>query len=352
MAEVQDAQERMDEAIRRTAPGTALRSALDMVLAARLGALICIGDTENVLASGNDGFPLNIAFTANRLFELSKMDGAIVIDEGLNTILRANFHLNPDPSMPTSETGMRHRTAARMSMVTDAIVVSVSERRGHVNIYVRGRSFQLKSATELSNAVSQLVVSLQTSRDSLDSLLSRLTRLEFDNFVTLADITRVYGGFQLLLESDAQLKALLPQLGSSDKVVRRQREQLAGGMDEEFTLAVRDYAANSSEEEARRIRREFDALTPREMSSTARVAHILGYDDLNEDSVLTPLGLRALSGSSAVPTDAVEHIVSEYGSLQALMDDVQTDPGKLGDMGVSNPPILVDSLYRMWGKKG
>ncbi len=352
MAQPHDAQERMEEAIRRTAPGTALRNALDMILAGRLGALICIGDTEKVLASGNDGFPLNIAFTANRLFELSKMDGAIVIDEDLTTILRANFHLNPDPSMPTSETGMRHRTAARMSMVTDAMVVSVSERRSHVNIYVRGRSFQLRSAQELGNEVNQLVISLQTSRDSLDALLSRLTRLEFDNFVTLADIARVYGGFQLLLQAASRLRSFVPQLGTNDKVVRRQLEQLAGGMDEEFTLAIRDYAANSSEEDANRIRREFDALSPREMASPARIAHILGYDDLNEDSVVTPLGLRTLSRSTAVPTDAVEHIVSEYGSLQALMDDVQRDPEKLGDMGVNNPPILVDSLYRMWGKKG
>ena len=342
----------MEEAIKLTAPGTALRNALDMILSGHLGALICIGDTNKVLVSGNDGFPLNIAFTANRLFELSKMDGAIVIDEDLTTILRANFHLNPDPAMPTSETGMRHRTAARMSMATDAIVVSVSERRAQVNIYVCGRSFQLKTSAELGNEVSRLTTALQTSRDSLDMLLGRLTRLEFDNFATLGDVTRVFGGFQLLMEAALELQALLPQLGSSDKLVRRQLEQLAGGMDDEYTLAIRDYAANSSEEEARRIRSEFAALSPRELTSPARVAHILGYDDLTEDSVVTPLGLRTLTRATAVPNDAVEHIVNEYGSLPALMDDVKRDPEKLGDMGVNNPPILVDSLYRMWGKKG
>lgn len=352
MAQTYDVAERMEEALRRTAPGTALRNALDMILAGRLGALICIGDVERVLASGNDGFPLDIAFTANRLFELSKMDGAIVIDEDLTTILRANFHLNPDPSMPTSETGMRHRTAARMSMVTDAVVVSVSERRSHVNVYVRGRSFQLRSAPELSNEVNQLVVSLQTSRDSLDALLARITLLEFDNYVTLSDITRLYSGFQLLLQVATQLRSFVPQLGTGDRVVRMQLEQLAGGLDEEYTLSIRDYAANSSEEEAKRIRREFDALSPREMASPARIAHILGYDDLIEDSVVTPLGLRTLSRSSAVTNAAAERIVSEYGSLQALMDDVRRDPQKLGEMGVSNPLILVDSLYRMWGKKG
>ena len=78
--ETQSLDQRMERAMRETAPGTALRRALDMIIAGRLGALICVGDQEAVLAAGNDGFPLNISFTANRLFELSKMDGAIVID--------------------------------------------------------------------------------------------------------------------------------------------------------------------------------------------------------------------------------------------------------------------------------
>ena len=137
-------QKRMEQAIRLTAPGQPIRTALDMIIAGHLGALICVGDTENVLAAGNDGFPLNISFTSNRLFELSKMDGAIVIDGDLTQILRANFHLNPDPSLATSETGMRHRTAARMSVLTDAIVISVSARRAVVNVYVHGKSYEIR----------------------------------------------------------------------------------------------------------------------------------------------------------------------------------------------------------------
>ena len=134
----------LKDAIRLTAPGQPLRTALDMIIAGHLGALICVGDSEHVLNAGNDGFPLNISFTSNRLFELSKMDGAIVIDGDLTQILRANFHLNPDPSLATSETGMRHRTAARMSILTDAIVISVSERRAVVNVYVHGKSYQIE----------------------------------------------------------------------------------------------------------------------------------------------------------------------------------------------------------------
>lgn len=149
--------ERMECAMRQTAPGTALRRALDMIIAGRLGALICVGDVDAVLAAGDDGFPLNISFTANRLFELSKMDGAIVIDKDLTQIKRANFHLNPDPSLPTSETGMRHRTAARMSILTNAMVISVSERRQVVNVYLDGRSFQIKTVQEIMDMVLSLI---------------------------------------------------------------------------------------------------------------------------------------------------------------------------------------------------
>ena len=208
-----DTQKRMQEAIRLTAPGQPIRTALDMIIAGHIGALICVGDTERVLASGNDGFPLSISFTSNRLFELCKMDGAIVIDEDLTQILRANFHLNPDPSLATSETGMRHRTAARMSVLTDAIVISVSERRGVVNVYVNGRSYQIKPVGEIMSSVNQLVATLQTTRTSLDRSLLRLTALELDDYVTLADITSIFSSFEIMQQAKIELEACIEELG-------------------------------------------------------------------------------------------------------------------------------------------
>ena len=348
----QQAHERMDAAIRLTAPGTALREAIDMILAAHLGALVCIGDTDRVLASGNDGFPLDIAFTANRLFELSKMDGAVVIDEDVTVIRRANFHLNPDPSLPTSETGMRHRTAARVSMATDAIVIAVSERRQVVGIHVGGHSFQLRAAADLASRVSQRVAALQSSRDSLDVLLTRLTVLEFDDVVTLREITRVFGAFQLLSDAADEIRELLPQLGIDGRLVRAQLEQLTSGMGEQYTLAVRDYARDPSPEEAARVRRDFAVLDPAEMASPPRVARILGYDGLNDEDVLTARGHRAISRAASLTREAAERVSAAYGSLPGLMRAAADDPGRLGELGVGNPAVFVSSLYRMWGRKG
>ena len=343
--------ERIEQAILMTAPGTAIRRALDMIIAGHLGALICVGDTEAVLAAGNDGFPLNISFTANRLFELSKMDGAIVIDRGLTQILRANFHLNPDPSLPTSETGMRHRTAARMSLLTEALVISVSERRQVVNLYIGGRSHQLRTVPEVMTSASQLITTLQTTRQSLDRSLLRLTSLELDNYVTLGDVTQILNYFETLMTAADELDKCIDQLGCEGRTVEMQREQLVGDMDAEFLLLIRDYARDSSEESAAAIRKSLHATDPATLRSPKCVARALGYDELREDSVMVPLGLRTLNRVSVVREGMADKIVDEYGNLRELLDDLEQNPSRLDDLGVKNPSILADSLYRMWGKK-
>lgn len=343
---------RMDQAIRLTAPGQPIRTALDMIIAGHLGALICVGDTENVLAAGNDGFPLNISFTPNRLFELCKMDGAVVIDGDLSHILRANFHLNPDSSLATSETGMRHRTAARMSVLTDAIMISVSSRRAVVNVYVHGKAYEIQPVAIIMSSVNQLIATLQTTRAALDRSLVRLTALELDDYVTLADITDIFSSFEIMQQAKNELKDCIVKLGNQGKLVQMQMEQLAGqSMDTEYDLMIRDYASDSSEENARRIRQRFNDMTPEELANPQRVAAALGFDNLDEDSVMTPLGLRTLSRVSVVRDGVAEKIVDEYGSLQELMGDIRKDPERLGDFGVNNPAILADSLARMQGKQ-
>ena len=341
----------MDDVISLTAPGTALRLALDMIIAGHLGALICVGDSDAVLAAGNDGFPLNISFTANRLFELSKMDGAIVIDRDLTQILRANFHLNPDPSLPTAETGMRHRTAARMSLLTKAIVISVSERRQVVHVYLNGRSFQLRPTAELMTSVSQLLTTLQTTRQSLDRSLVRLSSLEMDNFVTLGDVTKIFNSFELLLAADADLRNLIAQLGSEGRTVEMQRSQLTGEVSDEYLLMVRDYAHDSSPEVASEIREQFRMLAAKRSLGFKQVAAILGMEGTTEESVVKPLGLRTLSRISVVREGMAEKLVDEYGSIQEMLGEIQENPSRLDDIGVHNPTILADSLSRMHGRQ-
>ena len=343
-------QQRIEGAIKMTAPGTALRVALDMIIAGHLGALICVGDTENVLAAGDDGFAMDVSFTANRLFELCKMDGAVIVDKDLTKILRANNHLNPDPSLPTTETGTRHRTAARMSLLTKAMVISVSERRSVVNVYVDGRGFQLRPVAEIMSTVNQLTAAMQNTRSQLDRSLQHLTSLELDNFVTLGDITNIFYLFEVLMTAGDELDRCIVQLGTSGRITEMQREEFLGDMDEAYNLMIRDYAKDSSEEHARAIRKQFHEMANPQLRSPKVVARILGYEDYGEDTIMTPLGLRTLSRVSVVREGMADKIVDEYGSLQEILEAAEDDSSKLGEIGVKNPDALANSLHRMWGQ--
>ena len=343
-------EQRIDSAIKMTAPGTALRVALDMIIAGHLGALICVGDTQNVLAAGDDGFAMDVSFTANRLFELCKMDGAVIVDKDLTKILRANYHLNPDPSLPTTETGTRHRTAARMSLLTKAMVISVSERRSVVNVYVDGRGFQLRPVAEIMSTVNQLTAAMQNTRSQLDRSLQHLTSLELDNFVTLGDITNIFYLFEVLMSAGDELDRCIVQLGTSGRITEMQREEFLGDMDEAYNLMIRDYAKDSSEEHARAIRKQFHEMANPQLRSPKVVARILGYDDYGEDTIMTPLGLRTLSRVSVVREGMADKIVDEYGSLQEILEAAEDDSSKLGEIGVKNPDALANSLHRMWGQ--
>ena len=346
-----DRQRRLTDAMRKTAPGTALRLALDMIIAGHLGALICIGDTDKVIAAGDDGFKLDVSFTASRLFELCKMDGAVVIDRDITKILRANYHLNPDPSLPTSETGTRHRTASRMSLLTNAMVISVSERRSVINVYLDGKAHQLKSVTDLLAQVNQLTVAMQSTRSQIDKQLLRLSSLELDDTVTLGDITHVFYLFEVLLTAGEELDVCIDQLGSEGRTTQMQREEYLAGMDASYTLMIRDYAKDSSEENARAIRARMRTTPNTQLHSTRFIAKLLGYpEDLREDSIMTPLGLRTLSRVNVVREGVADKIVDEIGSLQEVLDAVDNDPTKLGEVGVRNPDALASSLHRMIGK--
>lgn len=173
-----DVVQNMESALEAVAPGSDLRYALDMIVAAGSGALICIGDTENVLAAGSGGFVLDTAFTPNRLFELAKMDGAIVLDGHARRILRANVHLTPTVSYETRETGMRHRTAMRMCVQTDTLALTVSQRRGVIDLYFGGESITLDQGKERVVPENATILAMKSARDVLDREIERLEQFE------------------------------------------------------------------------------------------------------------------------------------------------------------------------------
>lgn len=167
----------MDDVMEMVAPGTDLRIALDMILAADNGALICIGDLDAVLALSSGGFDIDMPFTPHRLFELSKMDGAIVLDAHARRIIKANVHLSPTMEFETKETGMRHRTAMRMCAQTDAVAITVSQRRNVIDLYFGGESKMLGKPFKSFSQLDSMILALQNARESIDHEINRLIAL-------------------------------------------------------------------------------------------------------------------------------------------------------------------------------
>src|SRR6266540_2694243 len=173
----------MTEALAGVAPGRPLREGLDRIPQASMGGLIVVGDGPEVLAICSGGFLLDAEFSPQRLSELAKMDGAIILAADATRIARANVHLVPDPSVPTTETGTRHRTAERVARSLSAPVISVSEEMGVINVYVGDKKHQLQEPGRLLDRANQALQTLERYKAKLDDALTTLTAREVEDVV-------------------------------------------------------------------------------------------------------------------------------------------------------------------------
>lgn len=306
----------MSAELRKVAPGTSLREAIDMILSARSGALIIVGDLAEVDPLCNGGFTLEVPFTAQRLFELSKMDGAIVLDADAQHILKANVHLVPDSNLPSDETGMRHRTAERVSRQTDALVIAISQRRSVVNLYLQGRRITLDDIVVLLSKANQAIQTLQNYRQRLDEMLERLTLLEFQDLVTLGDVAEVLGRFEMMRRVQREVSLHTMQLGTEGRLVRMQSDELAAGVSEQYTLVVRDYADDPAPRHISVVRERLADLPHDRLLEPESISHELGLTiSEHAEQHLRARGFRALAQIPMLPGSVVTRIVDRFGNL-------------------------------------
>lgn len=340
--------ELLREEMKKVAPGTRLREGLDMILAAGTGALIVIGDEDAVTGLCNGGFSIDTPFTPQRLFELAKMDGAIILDHNVERILRANVHLVPDASLPTSETGMRHRTAERVSRQTNALVVSVSQRREVVSLYMRGRRATLENTEVVLTKANQALSTMQNYRGRLDEVLQRLTHLEFDDIVTLGDVAEAIGRFEMLQRVSREVGRYIVQLGTEGRLVQMQADELSASIDDQYQLLVRDYAADASLRFSSAVTMRLRDLPLERLLEADAVAHELGLttSDRAEHHVRSR-GYRVLAQIPALPSTVVGRIIERFGSLPALVRATVADLDEVDGVGTRRARAIVNGLSRI-----
>lgn len=344
----QRTRELLREEMKKVAPGTRLREGLDMILAARTGALMVIGDEASVNSVCNGGFAIDTPFTPQRLFELAKMDGAIILDANSERILRANVHLVPDASLPTSETGMRHRTAERVSRQTSALVISVSQRREVVSLYLRGRRLTLENTEAVLAKANQALSTLQNYRTRLDEVLERLTHLEFDDVVTLGDVAEAIGRFEMAQRVNREVTRYIGQLGTEGRLVQMQADELSANIDDAYQLLIRDYASEPTLRFATAVMVRLRDLPLERLLESDAMAHELGLSASDRaEHHLRSRGYRVLAQIPALPSTVVGRIIERFNSLPALVRASVADLDEVDGVGTRRAKAIVNGLARI-----
>lgn len=337
------------DVLRRVAPGTELREALDNVISANGGALIVIGDTPAVAKICDGGFALSVPFSPQRLFELTKMDGAILLDDECRTILRANVHMVPSAALRTSETGMRHRTAERVSRQTSALVVSVSRRRNIVSIYRAGEKTTLQDVTVVLAKANQALQTLQRYRAGLDEALARLTLLEFEDAATVGDVVSAVRKSELVQRVSAEVGRYVDELGSEGRLVAMQAEEVTANVSEDHSLLVRDYAAAPGIRDAALARTALAALTHDELADDAQVACALGLlcgPDATERPAKSR-GYRVLRRIPSLPGSVVNRLVERFAALGAIARASVEQLDEVDGVGARRARVIAEGLRRL-----
>lgn len=341
--------DRMRPELEKVAPGTPLREGLDYIIAARTGALIVIGDEDNVEELCNGGFAINTPFAPQRLFELAKMDGAIILDAEARHIIKANVHLVPDSALPTCETGMRHRTAERVSRQTAALVISISQRREVVSLYLGGERIILDHIEVLLAKADQALQTLQRYRNRLDDTLDRLTELEFEDLVTLGDLTEVLGRFELVRRTAHEVARHIAELGTEGRLVRMQAEELTATVDDEYLLVLRDYARDWGPRKVVATRKHLSELPTDQLLEPTVIARSLGFPEEihSSEDHLHPRGLRVMRRIPMLPASVINRIIERFGTLQGVLLASVQQLDEIDGVGGRRAAAIADGLSRI-----
>src|SRR5438105_12417854 len=283
----------MTEALAGVAPGRPLREGLDRILQASMGALIVVGDGPEVLAICSGGFLLDAEFTPQRVSELAKMDGAIILASDSSRIARANVHLVPNPHDPTSETGTRHRTAERVARSIPVPVISVSEDMSMIAVYVGDLKHPLEPIQRLLNRANQALQTLERYKNRLDMVSASLSALEVEDLVTLRDVVTVLQRAEMVRRIAEEIDGYIVELGVDGRLVRLQLEELMGGVDDDRRLVILDYFHADAEwhvGDALEALADLDTDDRLDLKIVASMLHLSGGIDL--DISMQPRGHR------------------------------------------------------------
>jgi diadenylate cyclase len=302
-----------------------------------------------VLALFSGGFRIGVPFTAQRLSELAKMDGAIILDEPGTTILWANVHLMPDPGIPTAETGTRHRTAERVARQTQVPVVTVSESMHILTLYLGELRHVFENVANVLSRGNQAVATLEHYRARFDEVSSVLTSAELEGVATQRDVLAVLARAEMLRRIGEELERYVAELGVDGRLLRLQLDELSGGVEAAKLAVIRDYLLPPPGRQQEDVLQELCRRAPEELADSAVLAKALNLVDEPEslDISLVPRGYRVLAKVPQLPGWVIDRVVERFGSLKVLLAASLDDLEEVEGVGRERAKQVREGLGRL-----
>src|SRR5690349_21368329 len=328
--ELHELSERQDPRLLRAldvvAPGTALREGIDNIVHASTGGLIVVGDPSDISHLLSGGIKLDIDYTPAMLYQVAKMDGAIILNASATKIALANVQLMPDPTILSTETGTRHRTAERVSKQTEALVIAISQRRQVVSLYINGTKYMLEEIPVVLAKANQALATLDKYRTRLDQVSTRLTALEFEGGATLHDVLTVLQRSEMATRMAVEIERYIVELGSEGRLIEMQLEETMVGVAGDKAALLHDYLAEAADDAFAAALDGIARLPHQDLLDFGRLAELLGYDrKVNTlDFPVSPRGYRILGRIPRLPKLVVQNIVREFRGLDEIL--AATDP--------------------------
>ena len=346
---MQNKEEEIIDILKLIAPGTDIRQGLENILKSKTGALILVGDSKEVLDIVDGGFSLNIDYTPSRLYELAKMDGAIVLSSDLKKILFANAQLIPSHEIETGETGTRHKTAERTAKQTGNLVISISQRRSIITVYKGNIRYVLEEASRILEKSNQALQTAEKYKKVLDTKINLLNEYEFNDIVTLDNVLTAIQRAEMTMRMAEEVKKRIIELGQEGRLVEIQLDELIGGLEKEERLIIKDYIAPGKKRNVEKVFDQIINLEYEDLMKQSVIAKILGYEDFdNYDEVAVyPKGYRILSKIPRMPVSIVENLVKSFKTFQhILLADIPSldEVEGIGEVRAKN---IKQSLRRM-----
>ena len=282
-------------------PGEPLRKGVDLIADKKAGALIVIGNSNKLEKISSGGVILkNCTYSPEMLSELAKMDGAIIVDESVTTILKANVHLNPSDDLQTSETGTRHRTAERVSIETNHKVIAVSEESSSIKVFHKLKVNELEEPSMI-----------------LGRVLLELAELEIEDTITNQQVLTVVQRGELLTRLSNQVKIEAGKLGEEAGIVMIQIESLESGVENMLSLVLKDHLPSKKYRNIKKVKDEIANLTYEELNTISHLGSVLLMEPLDEIS--TPRGYRVLARLPGLPDNLHDSLIQKFKTLPRLL---------------------------------